>query len=314
MYRIGIDLGGTNIAVGIVDDEYRILGEAQAPTPVRDGAGAVMGQIARCTAEACAAAGIALSDCAGAGLGAPGTCDTARGFVRNAHNLGWDGVSVTQPLHAALGCPVFLGNDADCAALGEVVAGAAKGCDSALLITLGTGIGGGFVLNGKILNGAHGVAGEIGHLTINRDEQEFCTCGRRGCAEQYASARSVARIARKRLAKDERPSLLKSIPFLTAKDVFECASQGDSLATEILEDTYTVLGETIADACCMIDPELVVVGGGMSKAGQVLLDGIEPKFKKFMFHACKDTKFALATLGNDAGIYGGFRLIAGKTE
>ena len=312
-YVFGVDVGGTTVKLGLFTETGTLLEKWEIPTRAEEEGSAILPDIAKALSDCLTRNLLDRADVLGVGIGVPGPVND-EGLVNRCVNLNWGVFNLHEVLGELTGFVVKAGNDANVAALGEFYDGGGKGSRSMLMITLGTGIGGGFVLNGKILNGAHGVAGEIGHLTINRDEQEFCTCGKRGCAEQYASARSVARIARKRLAKDERPSLLKSIPFLTAKDVFECASQGDSLATEILEDTYTVLGETFADACCMIDPELVVVGGGMSKAGQVLLDGIEPKFKKFMFHACKDTKFALATLGNDAGIYGGFRPIAGKTE
>ena len=179
-----------------------------------------------------------------------------------------------------------------------------------LMVTLGTGIGGGFIWNGQILNGAHGVGCEIGHLCVDLSpEAEPCTCGKRGCAEQYASARALGRQARRALkAQPERPSLLRQAEELSARTVFAAAAQGDALARELLDRTYDLLGLTIAGGCCMVDPELVVLGGGMSKAGQVLLDGVEPRFQHHMFHACKGTKFALATLGNDAGIYGCFHL------
>ena len=186
-------------------------------------------------------------------------------------------------------------------------------CLACMMLSVGalySMVGGGFVLNDRVINGAHGVAGEVGHIVVNRDEPLYCTCGKRGCVEQYASANGIVRVTKERLAQDDTPSMLREIPELTCKDVFACAAKSDALAKEILERTYDYLGEAIADACCILDPELVIIGGGVSAAGQVLLDGIHRHFQTYMFHACKHTRFALATLGNDAGIYGSFRLIS----
>ena len=309
MYRIGIDLGGTNIAVGIVDDEYRILGAAQAPTPVRYGAGAVMGQIARCAAEACAAAGIALSDCAGAGLGAPGTCDTARGFVRNAHNLGWDGVNVTQPLHAALGCPVFLGNDADCAALGEVVAGAAKGCDSALLITLGTGIGGGYVSGGTIQSGDGGLGGEFGHVCIAMDG-EACTCGERGCWEAYASATALIRQAKAAAAAHPESALARA-ETLSGRSIYAAAAAGDAVAMAVTERYAQYIGVGLVGFLNALYPQVLLLGGGVAGAGDALLDPVRRYVAQHAFvrNIAPLPPIRAAALGGDAGIIGAAALV-----
>ena len=238
----------------------------------------------------------------------PGPVDDD-GNVNRCVNLNWGVFNLHKTLGALTGLPVKAGNDANVAALGEYYDGGGRGSRSMLMVTLGTGIGGGFIWNGQILNGAHGVGCEIGHMTVDRTESALlCTCGKRGCAEQYASARALGRIAQERLTRDDRPSLLREAAIVSSKAVFDCAARGDSLAKELLEEVYDTLGLTIAMGCCMVDPELVVLGGGMSKAGQALLNGVEPRFQHHMFHACKGTKFALATLGNDAGIYGCFHL------
>ncbi len=190
MYRIGIDLGGTNIAVGIVDETQTIVAAASMPTVAKNGADALLDDIAACVRQALSNGGLDLAACSGAGIGVPGTCDTQRGIVRYAHNIGWDGVPVTRELRRRLGLPVFLANDADCAALGEVVGGAAKGCGSALMVTLGTGVGGGFVVNGQIWSGHGGLGGEFGHMCIEMGGKA-CSCGQRGCWEAYASATAL---------------------------------------------------------------------------------------------------------------------------
>lgn len=310
-YAFGIDVGGTTVKLGLFTQKAELLEKWEIPTRAEDGGSQILPDVAAAINGCIRKHKLEKKDVLGAGIGVPGPVDDD-GSVNRCVNLNWGVFNLHKTLGELLELPVRAGNDANVAALGEFYDGGGKGSKSMLMVTLGTGIGGGFIWDGQILNGAHGVGCEIGHVTINRNEPERCTCGKYGCAEQYASARAVARIARKRLLRDDRPSLLSDVAFLTAKEVFDCAAKGDMLATEILADTYDVLGETIADACCLVDPELVVIGGGMSKAGQVLLDGVYPRFQHYMFHASKDTRFALATLGNDAGIWGCFRLIAGK--
>ena len=174
--------------------------------------------------------------------------------------------------------------------------------------TLGTGVGGGIVVSGKVIHGVHGAGGEIGHLVLNRDETEACNCGKYGCVEQYCSATGIVRIAKQHLAKSDAPSSLRSIAPLTCKDVFDAGKEGDPVALEILEEVYRYLGEFLANVCCVVDPEVVVLGGGVSKAGQPLLDGAQKYYKEYVFHATRDVQFALASLGNDAGAYGAFKL------
>ena len=178
-----------------------------------------------------------------------------------------------------------------------------------VFVTLGTGVGGGIIVGGKVVHGAHGAGAEIGHIVINRDETETCGCGKRGCVEQYCSATGIVRIAKQFLAKSDRASSMRGIEKLTAKDVFDAAKAGDILATEALEQVYAYMGEFLANVCCVADPEVVVLGGGVSKAGESLLEGVQKYFEHYAFHACRETRFALATLGNDAGAYGAFKLI-----
>lgn len=308
-YAFGIDVGGTTVKLGFFTQDGVLLEKWEIPTRPENGGSAILPDIARSIEDCLARRSLTKAEVLGLGIGVPGPVDDD-GNVNRCVNLNWGVFNLHQALGALTGLPVKAGNDANVAALGEYHDGGGRGSRSMLMVTLGTGIGGGFIWNGQILNGAHGVGCEIGHLCVDLSpEAEPCTCGKRGCAEQYASARALGRQARRALeAQPERPSLLRQAEELSARTVFAAAAQGDALARELLDRTYDLLGLTIAGGCCMVDPELVVLGGGMSKAGQVLLDGVEPRFQHHMFHACKGTKFALAQLGNDAGIYGSFHL------
>jgi glucokinase len=308
-YAFGVDVGGTSVKLGFFTREGVLMEKWEIPTHSENGGSAILPDIARSIDDCLARRGVAKTDVLGIGIGVPGPVDDD-GNVNRCVNLNWGVFNLHETLGALTGLPVKAGNDANVAALGEYCDGGGKGSRSMLMVTIGTGIGGGFIWNGQILNGAHGVGCEIGHLCVDpAPDAEVCTCGKRGCAEQYASARALGRIAQRALLADpDRPTLLREQPEVSSRIVFQCAARGDALARELLERIYDVLGLTIAGGCCMVDPELVLLGGGMSKAGQVLLDGVEPRFLHHMFHACKGTKFALATLGNDAGIYGCFHL------
>ncbi len=207
------------------------------------------------------------------------------------------------------GMKVAAGNDANVAALGEMWLGAGKGNKNMIMVTLGTGVGGGVIVNGQPLTGAHGAGGEIGHLCVNYEETENCGCGKTGCLEQYASATGIARLAKKRLAKDEAQSLLRSARKMDAKAVFDALKEGDRLAEEIVEEFGSYLGHALANLAAVTDPAVIVIGGGVSKAGSILLGYIEKYFAEKAFFANKETKFVLAELGNDAGICGAAKLI-----
>lgn len=307
-YCFGADIGGTSVKLGLFSSDGKLLEKWEIPTDRSDSgehilpdvAAAVNGCIQRRTLSQQAVLGI--------GVGVPGPVDDD-GCVNRCINLGWDQVQLHKTLHALTGLAVKAANDANVAALGEFWQGGAKGCSSMVLATLGTGIGGGVILNGRICSGAHGAGGEIGHITVNPDETEPCGCGKFGCVEQYGSATGIVRTARQLLCRSSAPSALRSIDKLTCKDIFDAAAAGDALADEILDITYRYLGHFLADVSCVVDPECIVLGGGVSRAGEPLLHGVQRYFRQFMFHACRDTRFALATLGNDAGIYGCCKLI-----
>ena len=309
-YVFGADVGGTAIKMGFFQEDGILLKKWEFPTVTDNGGSRILPDIAASIDACLQEYGVDKSRVLGVGIGVPGPVDD-EGNVNHCVNLTWGAFNLHEALGKLTGLRIKAGNDANVAALGEFYDGGGKGSKSMLMVTIGTGIGGGFVYNGQILNGAHGVAGEIGHITIDRFETERCSCGKCGCAEQYASARGMARLAKKRLLRDDTPSSLRDVPEITAKTLFDHAAQGDRLAKQLLEEVFQILGVTLASGCCMVDPELVLLGGGVSKAGQALIDGVFPHFEKFRFHASAGTRFGLATLGNDAGIYGCFHLIAG---
>jgi glucokinase len=240
---------------------------------------------------------------------------TADGVLQNAVNIGWGSVKLGEEAEKIIGIsPVRIGNDARVAALGEAAFGAGKDAESMLMVTLGTGVGGGIVLNGKILTGASGVAGEIGHMTIDPYETEYCSCGKKGCLEQYASATGMVRIAERFLQESKEDSVLRRMGKITAKNLWDAAKNGDALADEITDFVCSRLGAAIANAIYLVDTEMVVIGGGVSSAGQLLLEKVEKAYQERVFAHSRNKKFVLAELGNDAGIMGAAALILEDTN
>lgn len=307
-YGFGVDLGGTTVKIAYFDCNGEMLHKWEIPTVTADGGKQILPDIASAIDGYIKEKGIDPADIIGIGIGVPGAV-LPDGTVNKCINLGWGVFNIQKELEQLTGYPVKAGNDATVAALGECWKGGAAGYDTMVLATLGTGVGGGIVIDGKVIHGVHGAAGEIGHIVLNRDETEVCGCGKKGCVEQYCSATGVVRIAKQFLAKTAKASSLRSIENLTCKDVFDASAAGDVLAGEILEQVYSYMGEFLANVCCVIDPEIIVLGGGVSRAGQPLLDGARKYYKEKVFHAARDTKFAVATLGNDAGAYGAFKLV-----
>lgn len=306
-YGFGIDMGGTTIKIGFFDRDSRLLDKWEIPSDTSNHGANILPDIADSVLAYLHDRSLDPSQILGLGIGIPGAV-LPNGVVNRCVNTGWGIVDVTGTLSSLTGLPVKAGNDANVAALGESWRGGAAGCRDVVMFTLGTGIGGGIILDGRILNGVHGAGGEVGHIPMNREETAVCGCGNRGCTEQYGSATGIVRTAKKFLVKDPRPSALRDCEALSCKDIFDHAAQGDSLANDILEQVFDDLGFLIAKVTSVIDPERVVLGGGVSKAGQVLLDGIRPYYEKYAFHACRDIPFSLASLGNDAGIYGAMKL------
>lgn len=308
-YGFGVDVGGTTVKLGLFDETGVLLDKREIPTHTENGGERILPDIAAAIDTVLLEKGIDKSAVTGVGIGVPGPIND-EGVVNRCVNLNWGVFNLHETLGALTGLRVKGGNDANCAALGEAWKGGGAGSRSSLFVTLGTGVGGGVIINGKILGGAHGVGGEVGHITVSAPDKHPCTCGKRGCVEQYASATGIVRMTKERLAESETPSVLRGVKNLTCKEIFDAAKAGDTLAFETLEQVFDYLGEALASACCVCDPERIILGGGVSKAGEYLLDGAARHFEKHMFHACKGTEFSLATLGNDAGMYGAYRLIA----
>ena len=306
-YGFGVDLGGTTVKIAYFAETGAMLDKWEIPTVTQDGGDRILPDIAASIRKYREDNSIADESLLGIGIGVPGPVN-GRGVVNKCVNLGW-GVFNIQDVLSGLTClPVKAGNDANVAALGEFWMGGGMGSENMVFVTLGTGVGGGIVVEGNLLHGAHGAGGEIGHLVLNRDETETCGCGKKGCVEQYCSANGIVRLGRKALESYEGTSKLSRFDPLTCKDIFDCGKAGDELALQVLDQYYAYLGEFLGNICNVVDPDAVVLGGGVSKAGQVLLDGPRPYFDKAVFHAARGARFELASLGNDAGAYGAFKL------
>lgn len=309
-YIFGVDLGGTTIKHGLFTAGGQLIDKWEIPTRTGEQGKDLLPDIARSVREAMERHGIGPTQVLGVGLGVPGAVSEDR-YVKPCVNLdGWGG-DVAGKLSALCGCPVKAVNDANAAALGEMWQGSAKGHDSVVFVTLGTGVGGGIIVDGKLLSGVNGAGGEIGHIKVNPAEQESCGCGKRGCLEQYASATGIAREAARRLAAEDAPSQLRQSAAPTAKDVFDCAKAGDALALGVVDFFAENLGRAMACISCVCDPEVFVIGGGVSAAGQIILDTVAPVYRRNAFPASEGARFVLASLGNDAGIYGCARLMLG---
>ena len=307
-YGFGVDLGGTTVKIAYFDELGTLLDKWEIPTVTAGGGEQILPDIAASVLAYLDKKGIDRENIIGLGIGVPGPVNN-EGVVNKCVNLGWGVFNIHKTLGELTGFRVVAGNDASVAALGECWKGGGQGFQNVVFVTLGTGVGGGIVIGGKVVNGVHGAGGEIGHLVLNRNETEYCNCGKRGCVEQYCSATGIVRIAKKFLASCDTASALRDVENLTCKDIFDAAKAGDGLATDILEQVYAYMGEFLANICNVVDPDVVVLGGGVSKAGAPLLEGAKRHFDKWVFHGAKDVAFELATLGNDAGAYGAFKLV-----
>lgn len=306
-YCFGVDVGGTTVKMGLFSPEGELFEKWEIRTRTEDEGRNVLPDIAASIRAKMEERGISASDTIGVGMGVP--APVKDGIVKNTANLGWGYKNVKKELEELLpGIRARIGNDANVAALGEMWLGAGKGCQDMVMVTLGTGVGGGVICHGNILDGAHGAGGEIGHICVNYEETQACGCGRKGCLEQYASATGIARLARIRLSKPHGKTLLEG-KNISAKTVFDAVKQGDETATEIAEEFGRYLGYALANLAVVADPERIVIGGGVSHAGEALLPFIEKPFREKAFFANMDTQIVLATLGNDAGICGAARLI-----
>lgn len=305
--RIGIDVGGTQVKLGIFRGET-LTDKWEIMTRTEKNGSYILGDIRDAVEEKLKEKQIGKEEIIGAGIGVPGPVDD-KGIVWGCVNLGWGVCPVEEELGKLLSVPVKAGNDANVAALGELWQGGGKGYRDMVMITLGTGVGGGIILDGKIRAGVHGAAGEIGHMPVVYDETEYCNCGKKGCLEQAASATGIVKTANRLLLSSKEASSLRAIENFTAKDVFDEAKKGDKLAAEAVEKLGEYLGIAAAHIACVIDPEIFVIGGGVSKAGEVLIHTVQKYYKEKAFKGSRDAAFALASLGNDAGIYGAAKML-----
>lgn len=308
-YAVGVDIGGTSVKNGLFSADGTLLEKWEIPTRKENGGDTILKDVAEAITAQLAAREINVKDLIGVGVGVPGPVQ-GDGFVSHCPNLGWRDYHPDRVLSALLdGVLVKAGNDANVAALGEAFKGAAAGVDNVVMLTLGTGVGGGIITNGKIVDGVHGAGGELGHIVVNPEEPLACNCGNHGCLEQYASATGVVRTARRLLNSSDEGSSLRGIADLTAKQVFDEAKAGDVLAAKAVDILCMYLGLASAHTALTVDPEAFVIGGGVSRAGDILTNGISSYFERFTHIIPKKAAFKLATLGNDAGIYGAAKLV-----
>lgn len=306
-YVFGADVGGTTVKLGLFTTEGTLLDKWEIPTDT-SAQGDILGDIAAACEAKIKEKGLEKEEFAGIGMGLPGPVKED-GSVEVCVNLGWGSRQVKEEMEALLGLPAAVGNDANVAALGEAWQGGAKGHANVVMVTLGTGVGGGIIVGGKVIAGAHGGGGEIGHMMMNTHETEHCGCGKTGCLEQYCSATGIVKETKKAMEGQTVNSVLAGKDPLTSKDIFDAAREGDGFAVEQVDIFAKRLARGLSFISCVVDPEIFVIGGGVSRAGDILIESVKKHYKTYAFVSHKETEFALASLGNDAGIYGCAKLI-----
>lgn len=307
MYYIGIDLGGTNIAVGLVNEEGRIIAKTETPTLASRPYQELVKDMAACARKVMEEANITEDELHSIGVGIPGVADKD-GMVIFCTNLGWRNVPLRAELQQYINKPVFMDNDATVAGWAEYQAGVSRNTRSSVFMTLGTGLGGGIVMDGKIWAGAHGAGSELGHLVIEVDGVP-CTCGKRGCAERYCSATAIIRMAREACADAPNCLIMRKVEGdmdkINAKVVFDAAKEGDSVALQVFNRFVKYLTIAINNVISFIDPDMIILGGGVSRAGDFLLDAVKAALPEYLFYpTLKQPELRIASLGNDAGIIG----------
>ena len=307
-YCFGIDIGGTTVKCGLFLTTGELCEKWEIKTRTENGGKAILPDVAAAIQSKMGEKGIAKEQVTGVGVGVPGPVVKER-EVTVAVNLHWGHTMLADELETLLGgIPVKVGNDANVAALGEMWKGGGEGTKNLIMATLGTGVGGGIIIDGKIITGSHGAGGEIGHACVEPTETETCNCGNKGCLEQMASATGIVRLAKRILDENTEVTVLKK-DRISAKSVFDAYKAGDKVAARIVDKFAGYLGNALAVFACVVDPEIIVIGGGVSKAGQPLIDAVEKYFRRDAFATCKDTPIVLAKLDNDAGIYGAAKLV-----
>ena len=303
----GVDIGGTSVKMGLFQENGKLIEKWSIKTRTECEGEQILPDVAASIQQKMKEHGLLPNDVQGVGLGIPAPVKED-GIVRGTANLGWKYKEVKNELESLTGLTVKTGNDANMAALGEMWLGAGKGHENLVMVTLGTGVGGAIIFDGKCVSGGHGAAGEIGHVCVNEKETQVCGCGRKGCLEQYASATGIARMARQKISREKTNSILKEND-VNAKKVFDAVKAGDKMAKAVAEEFGKYLGYALANIVVVCDPTIIIIGGGVSKAGEILLPYIEKPFREKVFFANEKTEFALAKLGNDAGICGAARLV-----
>lgn len=311
-YAYGVDIGGTTVKIGFFETTGKVVDTWEIPTRTENDGELILPDIAESIKENNEKNSITTDDIEGIGMGVPGPVKDD-GTVLKCVNLGWGVFNVEKALSVICGgVKVKAGNDANVAALGEMWQGGGKGYEDVVMITLGTGVGGGIIRGGKIVAGTNGAAGEIGHMPMIDDESECCGCGKKGCLEQYASANGLVNVAEKYIAAHRTVETeLDLNAGFTAKDVCDAAKAGDKAGLAAVEESMRLLGKAMASVSCVIDPQVFVVGGGLSKAGNIIIDTASKYYKEYAFHASRETEIKLATLGNAAGMYGGVKMVIG---
>ncbi len=307
-YAFGVDIGGTTIKMGFFETTGVLVEKWEIPTRTEENGVNILPDIAAEIDKKISEKSIDKSDIEGIGVGVPGPVDDD-GTVFKCVNLGWGVFNVEIELNRLTDLKVKVGNDANVAALGEMWQGGGKGYKNIVMVTLGTGVGGGVIINEKIVCGSNGAGGEIGHINMKENEKDACGCGNHGCLEQYASATGIVRTTKKFLEEHPEAETVLKNDEITAKAIFDAAKADDEVAIKMVDKTAKILGRGLSQIACVVNPQVFVIGGGMSKAGALLIEKVQGYYQQYAFHAAKNTYFKLADLGNDAGIYGGVRMI-----
>ncbi len=308
----GVDIGGTTIKLGMFNIDGEIKEKWEITTRKADNGKYILEDISTSILGKMSRYDIAPEKCVGIGIGVPGPV-TKDGTVLKCVNLGWGVMSVAEKVHERTKVKnIKVANDANVAALGEMWKGGGAGYKNIVMVTLGTGVGGGIIIDGHILTGYNGAAGEIGHIVVNSEEEDECGCSKHGCLEQYASAKGIVRIAHRILDSTEEPSMLREPKRLSAKKVFDMAKEGDKVAIRVIDSFGRYLGLALAHVAQVVDPEVFVIGGGVSRAGQIVTDAVSKYYEENVMFALKNKQFNLAELGNEAGIYGSARMVIEK--
>ncbi|MBE5934981.1 MAG: ROK family glucokinase [Lachnospiraceae bacterium] len=309
-YCFGVDIGGTTVKLGLFTNSGNLVDKWEITTNKEDKGTHILSDIAQAIDVKLQEKNIQKDNVIGIGIGVPGPVKKAR-IVNKCVNLGWDVIDVVEQMTKLTGVSnIKVGNDANVAALGEAL-GTDNKRDNVVMLTLGTGVGGGVIIDGNIICGNSGAAGELGHIQVKFDEEDSCGCGKKGCLEQYASATGIVKEAHRYLKAHNDESKLRQLDNITAKDIFDLAKEGDKVALILVDSLGQYLGVACSHIASVVDPEAFIIGGGVSKAGDILITNIEKYYNQYAMEPLRNKPFEIATLGNDAGIFGCANMILG---